>query len=135
VQLQVWRGKATQDLTLTVGEMSDERTASRAPKRGAPGKPPADTATVSKLGMTLVDLREEQLKELKIGSGVLVEQAAGVAARAGIRRGDVIVAVNNQTVKSVEHFAQLVGQFDKGRSVALLVRRAGGSIYVPLRIE
>ncbi|RPI46353.1 MAG: PDZ domain-containing protein, partial [Betaproteobacteria bacterium] len=59
----------------------------------------------------------------------------GAAARAGIRRGDVIVAVNNQSVKSVEHFSQLIGQFDKGRSVALLVRRAGGSIYIPLRIE
>jgi serine protease Do len=65
----------------------------------------------------------------------LVEEANGAAARAGIRRGDVIVAINNQNVKSVEHFAQLIGQFEKGRSVALLVRRTGGSIYVPLRIE
>jgi serine protease Do len=47
----------------------------------------------------------------------------------------VIVAINNQSVKSVEQFTQLIGQFDKGRTVALLVRRGGGSIYVPLRIE
>ena len=85
--------------------------------------------------MTLTDLRSEQLKELKITSGVLVEESTGAAARAGIRRGDVIMAVNNQSVKSVEQFSQLIAQFDKGRSVALLVRRAGGSIYVPLRIE
>jgi serine protease Do len=135
VQLQVWRGKAMRDLTVTVGEMPDERTAGRAPRRGAPGKPAPDVATVSKLGMTLTDLRSEQLKELKITSGVLVEESTGAAARAGIRRGDVIMAVNNQSVKSVEQFSQLIAQFDKGRSVALLVRRAGGSIYVPLRIE
>jgi serine protease Do len=72
---------------------------------------------------------------LKISGGVLVEEATGTAARAGIRRGDVIIAINSQNVKSVEHFSQLIGQFDKGRSVALLVRRAGGSIYIPLRIE
>jgi serine protease Do len=135
VQLQVWRAKGQRELTVTIGEMPDERTASRALKRGAPGKPVPDAATVSKLGMTLSDLREEQLKELKLTSGVLVEEATGAAVRAGIRRGDVIVAVNNQSVKSVEQFSQLIGQFDKGRSVALLVRRGGGSIYVPLRIE
>ena len=135
VQLQVWRAKAMRDLTVTIGEMSDERAATRGPRRGAPGKPPPDTATVSKLGMTLSDLREEQLKELKVSSGVFVEEAAGSAARAGIRRGDVIIAINNQSVKSVEQFTQLIGQFDKGRTVALLVRRGGGSIYVPLRIE
>jgi serine protease Do len=134
-QLQVWRAKGARELTVTVGEMPDERTAARAPKRGAPGKPAPDTATVSKLGLTLSDLREEQLKELKLTSGVLVEEATGAAVRAGIRRGDVIVAVNKQSVKSVEQFSQLIGQFEKGRSVALLVRRAGGSIYVPLRIE
>jgi len=135
VQLQVWRGKATRDLTVTIGEMSDERAAARAPRRGAPGKPPADNGTVSKLGMTLSDLREEQLKELKVTAGVFVEEANGAAARAGIRRGDVIIAINNQSIKSVEQFSQLIGQFEKGRSVALLVRRAGGSIYVPLKIE
>ena len=122
--------------TRDYGEMSDERAASsRTPRRGTPGKPPADSATLSKLGMTLADLRAEQLKELKVSGGVLVEESTGAAARAGIRRGDIIVAVNNQSVKSVEHFSQLIGQFEKGRSVALLVRRAGGAIYIPLRIE
>jgi len=136
IQLQIWRAKATRDITVTVGEMPDERAAGRTQRRGTPGgKPIPDAATVSKLGMTLAELREEQLKELKISGGVLVEESAGAAARAGIRRGDVIVAVNNQNVKSIEHFSQLIGQFEKGRSVALLVRRAGGAIYIPLRIE
>lgn len=135
VQIQVWRAKATRDLSIVIGEMTDDRTATRAPRRGAPGKPAPDAAILGKLGVTLSDLREEQLKELKISGGVLVEEANGAAARAGIRRGDVIVAVNNQSIRSVEQFSQLVGQFEKGRSVALLVRRAGGAIYIPLRIE
>jgi serine protease Do len=135
VQMQVWRAKATRDLSIVIGEMTDDRTATRAPRRGAPGKPVPDAAILSKLGMTLQDLREEQLKELRISGGVLVEESGGAAARAGIRRGDVIVAVNNQSVRSVEQFSQLVGQFEKGRSVALLVRRSGGAIYIPLRIE
>jgi serine protease Do len=135
-QVQVWRAKASRDLTVTIGEMPDERAAAARPqRRGTPEKPAPDVATLNKLGMTLTDLRPDQMKELKVSSGVLVEEANGAAARAGIRRGDVIMAINNQSVKSVEHFAQLIGQFEKGRSVALLVRRTGGSIYVPLRIE
>ena len=134
-QVQVWRAKASRDLVVTIGEMPDERAAARPQRRGAPDKPAPDIATLNKLGMTLTDLRPEQMKELKVSGGVLVEDANGTAARAGIRRGDVIMAINNQNVKSVEHFAQLIGQFEKGRSVALLVRRTGGSIYVPLRIE
>jgi serine protease Do len=59
----------------------------------------------------------------------------GVAARAGIRRGDVILAVNNQDVKSVDHFRELMGQVEKGRIVALLVRRGGNSLYIPFRVD
>ena len=97
--VQVWRGKAARDLQLTVVEMPDER-ATRQSKRG--GKPPA--AAASQHGMALADLPEARRKELKVDNGVLVEGAQGAAARAGIRPGDVILAVNNQDVKSVEQF-------------------------------
>ena len=58
-----------------------------------------------------------------------------MATRAGLRRGDVILAVNNQDVKSVEQFRQLMGSFEKGRIVALLVRRGSNSLYIPLRLD
>ena len=57
------------------------------------------------------------------------------AARAGVRKGDVILAVNNQDVKNVEQFNQLMGQFDKGRIVALLVRRGNNSLYLLFRLD
>jgi serine protease Do len=117
-----------------VGEMPDEaRTAQRSQRRGPGGKPPAES--VSKLGMTLSEPTAEQRKELKITGGILVEDVQGAAARAGIRRGDIILAVNNQDVKSLEQFGQLMTQFEKGKIVAMLVRRGGNSLYVPFRIE
>ena len=67
--------------------------------------------------------------------GALVGEVQGAAARAGIRRGDVILAVNNQDVKSAEHFRELMGQVDKGRIVALLDRREGNSLYIPFRVD
>jgi len=66
---------------------------------------------------------------------VLVNEVQGAAARAGIRKGDVILAVNNQDVKSVDHLRELMGAVEKGRIVALLIRRSGNSLYIPFRIE
>ena len=130
VALHVWRSRQIRELQVTVGEMQEERAAGRLGRRG--GKPPAAS---SQYGLTLSDLSETQRSELKLSGGVLVENAQGAAARAGIRRGDVILAVNNQDVKSVEQFAQMMGQFDKGRIVALLVRRGTNSLYIPFRVN
>ena len=67
--------------------------------------------------------------------GVLVGAVQGAAARAGIRPGDVILAVNQQNVKSVEQFREAMGRVEKGGTVALLVRRGSNSLYVPFRAD
>ncbi len=137
--VQLMRNKATREVTVVVGEMQeDARTAQqRQQQRRPPGsgaaKPPVES--VSRFGMTLSEPTAEQRNQLKISGGVLVEDAQGAAARAGIRRGDVILAVNNQDVKSLDQFGQLMGQFEKGKVVALLVRRAANALYIPFRIE
>ncbi|MGZ8203891.1 MAG: PDZ domain-containing protein, partial [Burkholderiales bacterium] len=129
VTMQIWRNKASRDVQVTVAELQEDRAAQQ--KRGA--KPPAATPGV--MGMSLSDLTDAQRKELKVEGGVLVNEVQGAAARAGIRRGDIILAVNNQDVKSVEHFRELMGAVEKGRIVALLVRRGGNSLYVPFRVD
>jgi len=128
VSVQLWRNKAAREVQVTVAELQDDR-AARQSKRG--GKPPA----TSQYGLALADLSEAQRKELKVDGGVLVENAQGAAARAGIRRGDVILAVNNQDVKSAEQFKELMSQSEKGRIVALLVRRGANSLYIPFRVD
>jgi serine protease Do len=128
VTMQVWRGKQARELQVVVAELQEDRTARGPQRRG--GKP-APTAGVQ--GMTLSELTEAQRKELKVTGGVFVEAVTGVAQRAGIRRGDVIIAVNNEDVKSLEHFRELMAQAEKGRVVALLVRRGPNSIYIPFR--
>ncbi len=134
--VQLMRNKVAKEVSVVVGEMPDEaRSAQRQQRRGQPGgKPPVEA--VSKLGMTLSEPSTQQREQLNITGGVLVEDVAqGAAARAGIRKGDIILAVNNQDVKSLEQFGQMVGQFEKGKIVALLVRRGTNALYIPLRIE
>jgi serine protease Do len=128
--VQVWRKGANKELTVTVGELQDDKRADRQPK-----KPAKAGDAVAKLGMMLTELTADQRKELGIASGLLVEDAQGNAAKAGIRRGDILMAINNQDVKTLEQLNQIIGQFEKSRSVALLIRRGESSLYVPLRLN
>ena len=130
VTAQIWRKGASRDVAITVGEMPEEKVAQRpGRKESKPGN------VVARLGLTLSELTADQRKELGLNAGLLVEDAQGAAAKAGIRRGDVLLAINNQDVKSVEQLNQLLGQFEKARSVALLIRRGDGALYVPLRLD
>jgi len=144
--LQVWRNKAAREMQVVVAEMPEEaRPAQRgpqSPRRGKPDAtpapsptPPAQAQTASRHGLTVSDLSAAQREQLKVTSGVLVDDVQGAAARAGIRRGDVVLAINSQDVKAVEQFSQLMGQVEKGRTIALLVRRGGNSLYLPLKVE
>jgi serine protease Do len=128
--MQIWRKGAAKEVTVTVGEMPEERVAQRS------GRPEGKSGNlVAKLGLTVIELSADQRKELGIAGGLLVEDAQGPAARAGIRRGDILMALNNQDIKSVEQLTQMISQFEKARSVALLIRRGEGALYVPLRID
>jgi serine protease Do len=129
VPVQVWRKGERKDLTVTVGETPEERTG----KRQQSGKPSAEA--LAKLGLSVAELTADQKRELNVAAGVLVENAEGAAGRAGIRRGDVILAVGNQEIKSVEDLNRLLAPGDRPRTVALLVKRGEGSLYVPLRIN
>ena len=117
VAMELWRNGASREVSVTVGEIPDDRVAQR-PGRKESGK---SGNTIGRLGLTLSELTAEQRRELNISGGLLIEDAQGPALKAGIRRGDVLLAVNNQDVKSVEQLTQLMGQFEKARSVALLI--------------
>ncbi len=130
VTAQVWHKGGVRDITVTVGEMPEDKVAQRpVRKESKPGN------VVSRLGLTLSELSADQRRELGSSAGLLVEDVQGAAAKAGIRRGDVLMAINNLDVKSVEQLNQLLGQFEKSRSVALLIRRGDGALYVPLRLD
>lgn len=89
-----------------------------------------------RLGLQVGELSREQRKALELGEGgVLVEQVdEGAAGSAGIRRGDVIVKLNNQQVESVRQFRELVESLPAGRSVPVLVVRRSGPLFLALKV-
>ena len=64
--------------------------------------------------------------------GLLIEDASGAAARAGVQAGDVLLAVNGTPAKSVDQVRSLISKSDK--SVALLIQRGEDKIFVPVRM-
>ncbi len=132
VNLTVWRKGASKDLTVTVAELEPEKVAA-APKTApvAPASPAATAA--SSLGLTVTELSEERRTQLKVKSGVVVEGVDGPASRAGLRPGDVLLALNNVDITGAKQFADLASKLDKTRAAALLVRRGDGAQYVTIR--
>jgi len=83
--------------------------------------------------LVVADLTESQKKELKLRGGVRVEAAEGVSARAGLREGDVIVAVGNTEVLNVKGFEQALAKMDKTKPVNVLFRRGEWAQYALIR--
>ncbi|KIO49189.1 DegQ family serine endoprotease [Nitrosospira sp. NpAV] len=131
VQVQVWRNGTTKELTVAVDEVApEERVGGRGGKRGKA----ADTA--NRIGLSLSELTAEQKQQLEIENGLLVEDMVpGIASRAGIRPGDVILSMNNQDVKTVEQLNQLLNKIEKGRNIALLVRRGDTATFITMKLN
>jgi serine protease Do len=130
VTIQIWRNKSTRDIPITIAELQEDR-AHQQSRRG--GKPPVTAP--AQFGLTLSELTEAKRRELKIEGGVMVENAQGAAARAGIRRGDIILSINNQVVSGIDNLFELMNQVDKGSIIALRIRRGNNSLYVPFQID
>ena len=124
VKLKIWRQGQMKELSASLGEAPAEKVA-KADTGGSKEKS-------SKLGVAVRPLTDDERRQIETDGGLLVEQAGGAAARAGVQAGDVILAFNNQPLKSVDQLRRLV---DKSHgSIALLIQREGNKIYVPIRL-
>ena len=83
--------------------------------RTAPAKKAKPGPSKRRLGLSLSELTAEQRKELGAAGGVLVEDAQGAGGQGRYSPRRRHLAINNQDVKSVEQFNQLMGQFEKGQ--------------------
>ncbi len=126
--MQVFRRGSYRDLNVTVAELEAEHPV----RPGERSEPKAPTA-IGSLGLAITDLTEAQRSELKVKGGVLVQSAQGAAARAGVREGDVILAIDNREVSGASQFEALVAKADTGKPISVLVRRGDWVNYVVIR--
>jgi serine protease Do len=129
VSVQLWRKGENKEVSLTVGEMSDDKQAAQQPSGGV-----ATGESVARLGLVLGELNAEQKNELQVNGGLIVEDAKGAAARE-LERGDVILSIGNLEISSLEQFNEVLKQIPKGRNVALLVRHEDVTSYIALKLD
>ncbi len=91
----------------------------------------------NRLGITVTNLTSEQKEALENGkSGVLVQDVdKGTAADAGIQPGDVILRIQNNTVRNTADFDKIIKNLPAGKSVAVLIQRRGNPVYLALKID
>jgi serine protease Do len=128
VQVEVLRKGSEKTLNVLVGDMPTD------PSEVASSNKPAVKPEVNRIGLLLKEPTPQQKKKLNGKHGLLVIDAQGAVAQAGVRRGDVILGLNNTEVQSLEQFNKQLAGFAAGKTVALLVLRGENTLYVPVKI-
>jgi serine protease Do len=126
----VFRRGALKDFSVVIAEVEAEKPIR---KTSAPEPKPPVAGPAQVLGLVVSELPDAQKKELKLKGGVKVDTADGAAGRAGLREGDVIVAVANSEVTSVKEFEAALAKADKSKSVNVLFRRGEWAQYALIR--
>ncbi len=127
VGVTVFRRGSQRDLSITVAEVPAEKTVAQ--KATEERKSPA----TAPLGLVVGELTDAQKRDMRLRGGVRIESVAEPASRAGLREGDVILAIANTEVLGVRDFEAAMARVDKSRPVSLLVRRGEVAQYVLIR--
>lgn len=122
LEIGVWREGKQQQIEVVVGKFEQDKVA--AMQRD-------NEVKAGKFGLAVRELTPEEKTRFNSEEGVVIERAEGPAAAAGLRRGDVILAVGSTPVNSAEQLVELSQK--AGKTVALLVQRDNQRSYVPLQ--
>jgi serine protease Do len=127
--LTVLRRGAAKDLGITIAEIEPDNPVKTAARNDKPASP--DIA--QSLGLSVSDLSVDEKKQLKLKGGVKIDAATDAAQRAGLREGDVIMAIANTPVGTVKDFNAVLAKADKSKPVNVLFRRGDWSQYTLIR--
>ncbi|MBN3808633.1 Do family serine endopeptidase [Paraburkholderia sp. Ac-20347] len=122
----VWRSGAERALPVTIGAQQPTERAETAPSEQS------QQQNHPRLGVAVRPLSDDERQQAELPGGVMVQQASGPAAEAGIRAGDIIVAVDGELVRSVEQLRDMIAQADGSVSVTVVRDGEQASVEVPL---
>ncbi|WP_313513237.1 DegQ family serine endoprotease [Pseudomonas sp.] len=131
VKLEVAREGQRKTLELSVGAMpaDDDEVAMGGGEDGV-------ERSSNRLGVKVVELTAEQKKSLDLQGGVVIREVLdGPAALIGLRPGDVITHLNNQSIDSAKTFTEVAQQLPKNRSVSMRVLRQGRASFITFKLS
>ena len=134
VPVDIIRNGKAQKLMVKIGELPEEDDIKLANK----GQDNNGGTTDNRLGVVVTDIAKEQREKLELGSsgGIAVKDVKrGPAADAGMRRGDIIMMINNVSIESVKQFKSLIKELPTDKSVPVLVNRRGSPVFLAIKPE
>lgn len=127
--LDVIREGKAQTLSFEVASLPEDEDVAAAKAR-------SDKPDINRMGISIRDLNPQEKAQLKLEGGVVVLQVVeGAGADAGLRPGDVIVALNRKPVATVQQFVETAKALPAGKAVPMSVSRRGQPMILPLRLE
>jgi serine protease Do len=124
-ELDLWRDRGDKRIEVKVVALQEEgeKTASRNSDEASPS---------DRLGLAVRPLEPQERRQVKTDGSLVVEDVEGPAAVAGVQPGDIILAVNSSSVKTLADFEGAVKK--SGKTVALLIQRDNAQIFIPIHI-
>ena len=121
MRLTVWRDKTSREIEVALGKAEDSPVAAAA-AAPVPGG----------LGLAVRPLSAEERRQAQLDHGLVVQDVAGAAARAGVRPGDVVLSLNGRPIDSVDQVRAVLAT--KPKHVALLIQRDDQQVFVPIEL-
>src|SRR3954453_2337750 len=137
VKMKVWRNGQRADLQATLGELPNNEQVASATN----GREQDESARADALGMHLAPLNSQLRRELHTGKdvqGVVITQVdpGSTAAEVGLSEGDIVVAIDQQPVKTPQEAAAKLKEAAASpkKSALLLLDRRGVAQYVGVNL-
>ncbi|MFN4242005.1 MAG: trypsin-like peptidase domain-containing protein [Tepidisphaerales bacterium] len=133
VTFEVFREGKTTSVKVKLGEQPDDNTVARGSAPGTPQRPVESAA-----GLTLANPTPEVLRQFNITANVSGAVVTGVqpnslAARAGIRPGDVITRIDGRPVTSAAAASEALRRANLASGIRLNITNSEGSRLVMIR--
>lgn len=127
-ELTIIRKGKKKKLTIKIGKLDEEQIAGGA----SPGE-----STSRKLGLTVQELTPELAQSLGIDEkkGLLISnvESGSPASTAGLKRGEIIIEVNQQTVEKIKDLNKILGKIKPNENILLLTKKDGHTRFIVIK--
>jgi serine protease Do len=92
----------------------------------------------SSLGMTVDEITPELARQFSLSEerGLVVVQVENnsPAGEAGIRRGDIILEIDQKPIRDIDEYIKKIRPYKKGDTILFLVKRRQATLYLTLKV-
>jgi serine protease Do len=130
VPVEIIRKGRKKIFEVKIGELKEEKRGLEEEGKSGAGK---------RLGMKVEDLTPQLAKELGMpeteGLVIVHVDGSSAAGEAGLRPGDIILELDQGTVKDTDHFLKKINRYKEGDTILFLIKRGDSTLYVTVKVE